>query len=161
MSAQTYVPVTVELASPASPAVTFSTIAPIDLTSIFRGWGPMPAVVSVDNQPESWDRPGLMRTPRFSDGGSATERLTEYSAPHSFAYELTAFTNMLQFLVQRVRGEWTISPYGSGSMVRWTYAFYPKAGRAWLVRAVLAPIWRRYATQVIDAAVKAAASKPV
>lgn len=156
MTQRSYVPVTVETPCLASPDTALRIIAPIDLTAIFKGWGPLPAVVSVSNQTGAWDTPGASRTPHFSDGGSASERLTQYTAPHSFAYELTGFTNALRLMVTKVRGEWTFTPDGDGSIVRWTYSFYPRKGRALLVRLVLAPIWRRYAHSALRLAVDAA-----
>jgi len=156
MARPRYFPVTVELPCAVPPAHAFAAIAPIDLRAIFTGWGPLPAVVGVDNQPPRWDRPGLARNPRFSDGGTVKERLTQYDPPHSFAYELTGFTNALGWLVTKVRGEWTMTPDGAGSMVRWSYGFYPLPGRFWLVRWVIAPMWRRYARRALAAAVRVA-----
>lgn len=155
MPRTTYVPVTVEAPCIAGPAVTFETIVPIDLPSIFKGWGPLPAVIAVSGGSGTWDKPGQERTPKFSDGGTAREMLTEYTMPHSFAYELTEFTNSLAMLVTRIRGEWTFTPDGNGTVVRWTYAFYPRRGRGVLVRYVLAPLWRRYAERVIGLAIEA------
>lgn len=80
-------------------------------------------------------------------------RITEYTPPHSFAYELTGLTGLLGRLVTRVRGEWTFTPDGTGTVVRWTYAFFPRRGRKPLVRWVLAPLWRRYATATLGRAV--------
>jgi Polyketide cyclase / dehydrase and lipid transport len=65
--------------------------------------------------------------------------LTEYTAGHSFAYELSEFTNVLRRLVHGVRGEWTFTPDGNGTMIRWTYEFKPLRGRYFLVRRALAP----------------------
>lgn len=148
-----YIPVTVEQSSRAPPKLAFEIIMPIDLTLIFQGWGPLPAVVGIDNQPPRWDRAGLSRNPRFSDGGTADEQLTECDPPHSFAYRITGFTNSLGWMVDRIRGEWTMTPDGNGTLVRWTYSFYPLPGRRFLVRAVLAPLWRRYAEQVLAVAI--------
>jgi hypothetical protein len=159
MSSLDYVPVTVEAACTAGPDVTFHTIVPIDLTAIFKGWGPLPAVKTVLGGDGTWERPGQERTTKFSDGGTAREVLTEYTAPHSFAYELTSFTNSLAVLVTRIRGEWTFTPDGNGTLVRWTYAFYPRRGRRLLVRCVLAPLWRRYAENVIIRAIDAVPSR--
>jgi hypothetical protein len=148
-----YVPVTVEQFSSVAPKLTFERIMPIDLTLIFKGWGPLPAVVGIDNQPPCWDRAGLSRNPRFSDGGTADEKLSECDPPHSFAYEISGFTNSLGWMVDRIRGEWTMTPDGNGTLVRWTYSFYPLPGRRFLIRTVLAPLWRRYAEQVLAAAI--------
>jgi hypothetical protein len=41
---------------------TFCFIAPIDLTTIFRGYGPLPAVVGTTDQTGAWDAAGQSRT---------------------------------------------------------------------------------------------------
>ena len=87
---------------------------------------------------------GASRNPELTDGSTATELLTEYDLGPSFAYELSGFTNVLGRLVPGVRGEWTFTPDGPGTLVRWTYEFKPRPGRGVLVRFGLAPLWRRY-----------------
>jgi hypothetical protein len=147
-----YLPVTVETPCPVPPARAFDVIAPIDLTVIFTGWGPLPGVRAVQSGP--WDAAGRVRTVELTDSSTAVERITEYTPPHSFAYELGGFTGVLGRLVSHVRGEWTFTPDGVGCVVRWTYAFYPRRGL--LVRWVLVPLWRRYAAATLDRAVAAA-----
>ena len=46
------------------------------------------------NESKAWDHAGPSRNPDLSDGSTATERLTEYTAGHSFAYELTVRTGV-------------------------------------------------------------------
>jgi hypothetical protein len=41
---------------------TFCFIVPIDLTTIFRGYGPLPAVVGTTDQTGAWDAAGQSRT---------------------------------------------------------------------------------------------------
>jgi hypothetical protein len=86
---------------------------------------------------------------------SASETLTEYTVGHSFAYEVTEFTNILGRLVEGVRGEWTFTPDGEGTVIRWTYEFKPLRGRYFLVRCGLAPLWRRYMLAGVEAAARA------
>jgi hypothetical protein len=150
------VPVTVQTRAAIPPNRAFDIIAPIDLSLVFKGWGPFPAVRGVKNQTEPWDHPGPSRKPDLSDGSTATERLTEYTAGHSFAYELTEFTNLLRQLVHGVRGEWTFTPDGNGTVIRWTYEFKPLRGRKVLVRSGLAPLWRRYMQASLEAAARVA-----
>ncbi len=150
------VPVTVQTRTAVSPSHAFEVIAPIDLSLLFKGWGPFPAVRGVSNQTGDWDRVGVTRNPDLSDGSTATERLVEYKAGHSFAYELTEFTNVLRRLVHSVRGEWTFTADGTGSVIRWTYEFKPLRGRLGFVRFALAPLWRRYMRRALDAAARVA-----
>ncbi len=153
-----YHPVTVEAPCPVPPAHAFGVIAPIDLPLIFTGWGPLPGVRAVHDQSGPWDAAGRSRTVELTDGSRAAERITEHTPPHSFAYELTGFTGPLARLVARVRGEWTFTPDGAGSIVRWTYSFVPRRDRQAVVRWVLVPVWRRYAAATLRRAVRVAAA---
>jgi len=155
-----YIPVTVETPCATSPSVAFTIIVPIDLSKVFKKWGPFPAVRGANNQTGNWDTPGQTRNPDLSDGTTANEKLTEYTAPHSFAYEITEFTGALGGLVTKVRGEWTMTPDGPDTIVRWTYSFYPRPGRRFIVRRVLTPLWRRYATRMLDATVQYVETHP-
>ncbi|ONI74368.1 hypothetical protein BWI15_13720 [Kribbella sp. ALI-6-A] len=150
------VPAVVQRRSVLNPERAFAIIAPIDLSLVFRGWGPFPGVRGVSNQSGSWDAVGDHRNPDLTDGSTANERLTEYVAPHSFAYELTDFTNLLRHFVAGVRGEWTFAPDGGGTLIRWTYEFKPLPWRRAIVGGALAPLWRRYMEQALRDAVSAA-----
>jgi hypothetical protein len=150
------VPVIVQTRAAVEPHHAFSAIAPIDLSVVFTGWGPFPGVRGVRNQTGEWDHAGASRNPDLADGSTATERLTEYTAGHSFGYELTGFTNVLRRLVEAVRGEWTFTPDGAGTVIRWTYEFKPLRGRYFVVRGGLAPLWRRYMQAGVEAAARVA-----
>lgn len=80
--------------------VAFDVMAPIDLSLIFTGWGPLPAITHVEEQSGPWDHVGVHRRPQFADGGSAMERMTHYLRPGYFAYEVTGFTNALRLVVE-------------------------------------------------------------
>ena len=145
------VPVTVQTRTQLSPEDAFRIIVPIDLSMIFTGWGPFPGVLGAKNQTGAWDAAGQSRNPELSDGSTALERLTEFTVPHSFAYEITNFTGSMRFLVYGVRGEWMFTPDGTGTLIRWTYEFKPLRGRLLVLRRVIAPLWRRYMEAGINA----------
>jgi Polyketide cyclase / dehydrase and lipid transport len=150
------VAVTVQTRAAAPPQHAFMVNVPIDLSLVFKGWGPFPAVREVKNQTGEWDHVGASRNPVLSDGTIANETLTEYTVGHSFAYEVTGFTNILGKLVEGVRGEWTFTPDGEGTIIRWTsYEFKPRRGRYFLVRHGLAPLWRHYMQAGVEAAARA------
>lgn len=150
------VPVTVQTRTTLSPNDAFRIIVPIDLSLVFKGWGPFPGVRGANNQTGAWDAAGQSRKPDLSDGTTAFERLTEYTAPHSFAYEITDFTNALRRVVTGVRGEWTFTPDGAGTLIRWTYEFKPLPGRRFLLKNIVAPLWRRYMIKGIEGSAKTA-----
>jgi predicted membrane protein len=142
--------VTVEIDVRASLESTFRTIVPIELAKIFRGFGPLPAVVGTRGQTGAWDHVGATRIVELADGSEAREELVAYEAPRHFAYRLSGFTGPLRLLVSYADGAWWFSDAGGGTThVRWTYVFQPYAGRASLVRAALAPLWRRYERQAL------------
>ncbi|MFI8348501.1 SRPBCC family protein [Streptomyces sp. NPDC085596] len=99
------VPITVFARTSVSPGTAFSVIAPIDLSLVFKADRLFPGVSHIECQHDTWGRAGVAREPHFTDGSHVTERLTEYTAPHGFAYEPTGFTNALNGLAQGVRGE--------------------------------------------------------
>ncbi|HKP08542.1 MAG TPA: SRPBCC family protein [Microbacterium sp.] len=148
------VPVTVQTRSPLAPGELFAFVVPVDLALVFRGWGPFPGVRGTENQTGAWDRAGQSRSPQLSDGSTAFEQLTEYTKGHSFAYELSAFTGQMRHLVRGVRGEWTFTPDGTGTVVRWTYEFSPLAGRRFVIQWLVAPLWRRYMVSALRATVR-------
>jgi len=68
------VPVTVQTRSPLTPGELFAFVVPVDLTLVFRGWGPFPAVRGTENQTGAWDGVGQSRNPQLSDGSTAFEQ---------------------------------------------------------------------------------------
>jgi hypothetical protein len=59
----------------------FLGIVPIDLSSIFTGFGPLPAVTGVTDQAGGWDAVDQTRSVMLSDGSSAKEVIAEYKHP--------------------------------------------------------------------------------
>lgn len=150
------VPVTMQTRTTVTPQQVFAVVVPIDLSLILTGWGPFPGVREIANQTGAWDARGQTRQPLLSDGSTAQEALTEYTPPHSFAYEITGFTNVLRVLVHGVRGEWTFTPDGAGTLIRWCYEFRPRPGMTPLIRRAVAPLWRVYMRRALAAAALAA-----
>jgi hypothetical protein len=138
------VPITVYARTSAAPDVAFRIVGPIDLSTVFKADRFFPGIKSVSGQTDSWDHAGVSRHPQFDDGSTVTEKLTEYTAPHGFAYELTGFTNALKNLASGVRGEFSFLPDGSGTLIRWTYEFKPLPGRRLIIAGPFTPLWRRY-----------------
>ena len=66
------VAVTVQTRTAAPPQYAFKVNVPIDLSLVFKGWGPFPAVRGVENQTGAWDHVGTSRNPVLSDGTTAS-----------------------------------------------------------------------------------------
>jgi Polyketide cyclase / dehydrase and lipid transport len=152
---QRLVPVTVHQTATASPEVSFDVTAPIDLTLIFTGYGPLPSVVGIREQTGAWDHVGVSRRPVLSDGTATFEQVTDYNPPSGFAYEVSGFTNILGRFVHGARGSWTFSPTAQGgTLIEWTYGFRPKRFRSLATRLLIVPIWRPYMRRALAATVR-------
>ena len=138
---------TVKTTIEATTEEAFLHIVPIDLASIFTGYGPLPSVTKTLNQTGSWDAAGRSRTVVFSDGSSAVETLTSYEYLNRFAYRITKFTGVLRFLASEARGEWWFDnvPGRRATLVRWRYEF---VGRSKILKPLLGlftrSLWRGY-----------------
>jgi hypothetical protein len=130
----------------------FGHIVPIDLSSIFTGFGPLPSVLKTLNETGPWDSAGRSRTVVFSDGSSATESLTGYDFPNSFEYRITGFTGVLKYLATEAQGKWWFeSTAGSATTVRWRYEFVSRfALFKPLVSLFTKRLWRGYMGKALN-----------
>lgn len=147
------VSVTIRQTTTATPAQAFDTIIPVALETIFRGYGPLPAVTGVRDQVGEWDAAGDTRTVLLKGGGTMSEQLTRVERPGRCEYRVAPQDGPLKLIVDHIEGQFLFEPGpgGEGCVIAWTYAFFPKPGRR-LPLLALAPLWRRYATQVMAAA---------
>jgi hypothetical protein len=130
----------------------FAHIVPIDLTSIFTGYGPLPAVIGTRDQSGSWDAPGQTRTVLLSDGSTARERLNRYRAPIHFSYTVSHFTGILRHIAESADGEWWFTEVTPGRItIKWRYALNGKSILGlpilWLIAKI---VWRGYMRKVLD-----------
>ena len=145
--------VQVTATSAAPVEATFDQIVPIDLTTIFTGFGPLPAVVGVSDMTGAWDAAGQSRTVHLDDGSTARERLERVTRPHYFSYRLGDFDGALRHIAAGAHGQWWFTPHGDTTDIRWSYAFESRSAAT--VPAVLAisRVWKRYMQRALDAAV--------
>jgi hypothetical protein len=131
----------------APQAAAFDCIVPIDLTSIFTGYGPLPAVVGTRDQTGGWDAAGQTRTVLLAGGSSAHEQITDYTHPSHFSYTVSDFTGILRPLVVSAHGEFWFEPGTppAGTHVKWTYTFNARSSFSvplvWFIATVL---WKGY-----------------
>src|SRR5262249_36406922 len=117
----------VEVTANAHQDAAFAHIVPIDLASIFTGYGPLPAVTRTQDQVGAWDTVGQTRTVHLSDGSSAQELLTAYERPGYFSYAVSGFTGVLRHFTSSANGEWWFTTVAPGrTRIRWRYAFNPR-----------------------------------
>lgn len=143
---------TIKTTVTASQTVAFEHIVPIDLTSIFKGYGPLPSVTGIENQVGNWDIAGQTRTVHLSDRSSVQELLTKYEHPQYFSYTVSGFTGVLGFLTTSANGEWWFSVNSSDqTMIKWRYTFNARSVLAvpilWLITHLL---WRNYMNNALQ-----------
>jgi hypothetical protein len=133
-------------------AAVFEYIVPIDLSLIFTGYGPLPAVNGVQNQTGGWNEAGQTRTVNLSDGSTARELLTKYDHPHYFSYNVSDFSGVLRFLTVSATGEWWFetNPSSGTTSVKWSYSFNSRslfvAPMLWFITSFL---WKGYMKKAI------------
>ncbi|MDQ3760046.1 MAG: polyketide cyclase [Actinomycetota bacterium] len=150
------VSIVVEGSARATREAAFDVIVPIDLAQVFRGYGPLPAVVGTKGLDGGWDHVGATRVVELSDGSEAGELITSYERPEYFAYRVGPFESApLRNLVDVAVGEWWFSTAeGESTAIRWSYTFLPRRAVARpLVRAMIGPLWRGYAKRTLALAI--------
>jgi len=140
---------TVDAVAPADPAGTFDVVAPSDPSRFYPRFRVIPAVVAVTDQSGAWDAPGQTRTLHLSDGSTVIETTTDVERPGFFAYELTDFTKVFGPLVDHARAEWRFDPADGGTRITWTYTFFGRPGRGWIVGLIVRAAWAAYMARVI------------
>lgn len=155
------VSVTVRQTAHATPAQAFDAVIPVALETIFRGYGPLPAVTGVRDQVGAWDAAGNTRTVLLKGGGTMSEELTRVERPGRCEYRVAPQDGPLKLIVDHIEGRFLFEPGAGGGdcTIDWTYTFFPKPGRR-LPLLALAPLWRRYARQVLAAAAPLAEAQP-
>ncbi|CAO1652456.1 SRPBCC family protein [Salinibacterium sp. NYA9b] len=122
---------------------------PIDPAQFYPRFGPLPAVVTVLEQSGTWDAVGHTRRLVLSDGGHVVETITNADSPELFAYELSDFQKLFGLLVSGARAEWRFDDRSTGSRIRWSYTFFAKPGRSWIVWLIIRLWWGRYMRRVL------------
>lgn len=116
-----------------------------ELETVLHGAAGLPGVTKTTGTTGPWDVPGSSRTIHLTDGNTAREEVTAANAPDYFAYVVTEFTHpLVRRLVKESRGQWWFTDDGSGTHVKWTYAF---EGRSVLAMPLILPLvkilWNR------------------
>lgn len=140
---------TAEAIAQATPKESYDISGPVDPTRFYPKFGPLPAVVEVRNQSGTWDTPGRTRQLMLSDGGHVIETITDAASPNLFAYELSDFQKLFGALVSGARAEWRFERVAGGTRISWTYTFFGKPGRGWIVRLIVALWWAPYMRKVL------------
>ena len=140
---------TVELLASTPLDWTWSVLVPIDPARFYPKHGPIPATIAVREQTGPWDVIGQTRKLLLADGGHVIETITDVEKEAFFAYELTDFQKLFKLLVHHARAEWTYTAQPGGTLVHWTYTFYPRRRWGWLLTLIVRLWWGPYMHRVL------------
>lgn len=139
----------------ATPKEAYDISGPLNPTLYYPKYGPLPAVIAVENQTGTWDTVGRTRKLKLSDGGHVIETITDTESPTLFAYELSDFQKLFGALVKSARAEWRFERVTGGTRILWTYTFFGKPGRGWIVALIIKLAWAPYMKRVLPPIAKA------
>lgn len=133
----------------ANPKQAYEISGPVDPTQFYPRSGVLPAVAAVRDQSGTWDTVGRTRRLELSDGGHVIETITDTDSPTYFAYELSDFQKVFGALVAGARAEWRFERVETGTRISWTYTFFGKPGRGWVVFLIVRLLWGPYMKRVL------------
>jgi hypothetical protein len=141
----------------------FDAIIPVELSKVFTGYGPIPAVTHTSAQTGDWDAADQTRTLHLADGSSTHEVIDNFDRPSLFQYTVGPFSGPFGQLIHRAEGEFYFTPMAQGTSVRWTYVWYAKQQWMWPLLWGFTRLWKAYSRKGLYACVKhaeAAAQAP-
>ncbi|MBG6053776.1 hypothetical protein IWX81_000166 [Salinibacterium sp. CAN_S4] len=133
----------------ATPKQAYEISGPLDPATFYPRSGPLPAVTAVREQSGTWDTIGRTRRLILSGGGHVIETITDTDSPTYFAYELSDFQKLFGLLVSGARAEWRFERIETGTQISWTYTFFGKPGRNWIVALIVRVLWAPYMNKVL------------
>lgn len=145
---------TVDGVAQTTPKEAWEISGPIDPTKFYPKFGPLPAVVAVEDQSGTWDTVGHTRKLMLSDGGHVIETIKSADSPTYFAYELTDFQKLFGSLVSGARADWRFERVEAGTRISWTYTFHGLPGRGWIVTLIVRLFWAPYMRRVLPPIVR-------
>jgi Polyketide cyclase / dehydrase and lipid transport len=135
-------------------AQAFDAIIPVELSKVFTGYGPIPAVTETTDQTGPWDGEGQTRTIHLADGSRTHEVIAKFEHPTLFQYRVGPFTGAFGNLIDHADGEFFFKPVAQGTSVRWSYSWYAKAPWMSPLLWVFTRFWKAYSRKSLYACVK-------
>jgi len=123
----------------------------------FTGYGPVPAIDSVQNVDGEATGPGTVRRVHNCDGSVIEEHMDEFVRPERQRYRLVkGFAAPFSLMIASGEGFWTFEERGDATRITWRVAFTLRSPLAWPVAAPIVGIFMRGAMARCLANIRAA-----
>lgn len=106
----------------------------IDLDAVpeyFVGYGPVPAIRSLEMIDGAKPIVGEARRIKLADGNLLREEIVVLERPRRHAYRVTGYAAPFSKLVKAGHGDWTFETVDGGVRVTWTYVYELTSALAW------------------------------
>ena len=133
----------------AAPEVAFDAVVPIDLTKYFKRYGPIPQIVSIQDQTGDWDAAGQSRRINLKDGSHVLEKIDVCEPPGYFEYTVGPFSGFNRHVMTHAKGQFWFDGNADGTLIRWSYTWHPRNKLVLPLAWVLTRIWKRYSERLI------------
>lgn len=133
----------------ASPERVFELATAIaTLPKVFKGYGPIPAIVDAEIVGGGEIREGAIRRVKNSDGSVIDEEIICLKRPEKQVYRLLrGFKPPFSLLVRSGGGDWTFSTFDGGTSITWKFYFELTS---FLAYPLMALIMKRYFRQALQ-----------
>lgn len=134
---------------PASPEVVFDCVTSLSaLPKVFRGFGPIPAIIKADMADGGEMREGGVRRVENSDASVIEEEIVTLKKPERQTYRLVrGFKFPISLLINSGGGDWKFTPTTNGTRIDWEFYFVLTSGLFYPLGFLLVVVFMNKAMQ--------------
>ncbi|WP_293349629.1 MULTISPECIES: SRPBCC family protein [unclassified Microcoleus] len=134
---------------PASPEIVFDFVTSLsNLPKVFRGFGPIPAIVKAEMADGGEMREGGVRRIENSDGSVIDEEMISFQKPERQSYRLVrGFKFPISLLIESGGGDWKFTATEKGTRIDWEFYFMLTSPVLYPVGLLLVQVFMQKAMQ--------------
>ncbi len=133
----------------ASPEVVFDFVTSLsNLPKVFRGFGPIPAIMKAEMADSGGMREGGVRRIENSDASVIEEEIITFQRPERQTYRLVrGFKFPISLLIESGGGDWKFTATAKGTRIDWEFYFVLTSGFFYPVGLLLVQVFMNKAMQ--------------
>ncbi|MEG4803531.1 SRPBCC family protein [Microcoleus sp. ARI1-B5] len=133
----------------ASPEVVFDFVTSLsNLPKVFRGYGPIPAIIKAEMADGGEMREGGVRRIENSDTSVIDEEIITFKKPERQTYRLVrGFKFPISLLIESGGGDWKFTTTAKGTRIDWEFYFVLTSGLFYPVGFLLVQVFMNKAMQ--------------